>query len=105
MKSVANTKWLPAERLSSFLAIGVPIDGNESYRGCKALSNLKEGELIMPSKAFAIGAKGIAMEWSTHEMSLGDNSRMEMMSEIVRKVWKTPSLGKELYSLSDAGDD
>ena len=94
--------------VSSKIAIGVsiPLASGGAYRGCKATMDLKEGELIMSSKAFAFSPKvetSLSFEVNAYEKSADDGCGMQLVSQIVRKLWKTPSLGTLFYSLS-SGD-
>ncbi|KAL3944152.1 MAG: hypothetical protein SGBAC_001761 [Bacillariaceae sp.] len=68
------------------VSVRIPSSDGETYRGCKALSNLKEGELSMSSMAFAIG----------YNHSIGI-----MVDEVVKKLHTTASLAKEFFCLSD----
>ncbi|CAJ1941343.1 unnamed protein product [Cylindrotheca closterium] len=90
--------------VSPKIAVGVsiPLASGASYRGCKAIMDLKEGELIMSSKAFAFSPKVecLSFEANVYEKSLEDERGMQLFSEIVRKLWKSPSLGTQFYLLS-----
>lgn len=71
------------------VSVRIPSSDGETYRGCKALSNLKEGELSMSSMAFAIG----------YNHSIGI-----MVDEVVKKLHTTASLAKEFFCLSDGSE-
>jgi len=90
-----------ADFASPRVEIGVAIQRTLgiTYRGCKAITDLEEGALVLAGKPFAFAKRGTG---SATNKSDGRNNNDRLVQEVVRKLWKRPSLGDQFYSLSGA---
>jgi tetratricopeptide (TPR) repeat protein len=85
------------------IGVTVQCPSGTSYRGCMATSDLQAGELVVASKAFAYAKKlssDLCFEVNAYEKSLGEEHTVELVGQVVRLLWKSPSLGESFYSLS-----
>lgn len=110
MRSRENLNF-HADFVSPSVETGVMIQclSGISYRGVKAVKDLAEDELVVASKAFAYFTReendaNTSLEFNTYEKTMNDHGNIQLVGEVVKLLWKSPSLGKSFYSLS-AGDD
>lgn len=95
--------------VSKSIEVGVDIElpGGGTYRGCKAVRDIEENELLCASKAFAFvpsDETDFTVQVNPYSNQLESQSQVELVSKVVAVLQRRPSLGKALYALS-AGPD
>jgi hypothetical protein len=85
------------------LGVSIPLPNGTSYRGCKALHDIDENELICASNAFVFVDKtethgSSEIEQMFQKMNMGSTGRI--CDKVVALLKKRPALGEKLYGLS-----
>jgi len=96
-----------ADFQSPKVAVGTSLDG-KAYRGCKALSTIEEGELLLASRAFTYAYR-LQFKDAPNSFDFGRNQCIEASSIAIigmteSKLRNNPDWGEDLYSLSDGMD-
>lgn len=88
------------------LGLSITLPSGLSYRGCKAVCDIEENELLCASKAFAFARGGDEhkFELDLYNRRVGISNDMELVRQIVALLRDRPALGEGLYHLS-AGPD
>ncbi|GKY98779.1 hypothetical protein MPSEU_000834100 [Mayamaea pseudoterrestris] len=105
-QAAGNHSTFHADYVSAKAAFGVDIllRSGETYRGCRALQDIDENELICASKAmvYVKHEKDVAaqLEVDVYSSRLDKGSRIKACSQAVALLYSRPSLGRKLYRLS-----
>jgi hypothetical protein len=93
-----------ADFVSPKAALGVDISYSSggTYRGCKAVRDIDENELICASKAFVFVQSNddCTMQVDVYSKRIREASRIKACAETIAQLYNRPSLGHQLYSLS-----
>jgi tetratricopeptide (TPR) repeat protein len=94
-----------ADYISAKVELGVTIHlpRGGTYRGCRAASDIAEGELLTASKAFVFAEAKLdnvtlALDPSAKRLSKG--SEVQLVQEAVKKLRNRPMLGGSFYNLT-----
>eukprot|EP00978_Attheya_sp_CCMP212_P032131 scaffold123972_cov51-Attheya_sp.AAC.2 len=108
-ESKSDARLFHADFVSPSIKVGVDIKSRNSddmimHRGCKAIADIGENELLTASKAFvfvpAQHKDDISLQMNPYTGQMEMGSHMFLGSNAVKMLCRTPSLGKGLYALS-----
>jgi tetratricopeptide (TPR) repeat protein len=104
----SSSKPLPfhADYLSPSIEISVDSDvvGGGKYRGCKAVRDIQENELLSASKAFvfvpASEKESMTLQVDAYGSKIDSASQIQLVTEAISLLQRRPGVGKALYNLS-----